>query len=77
MKDIYELIRQREADVERIQRELEALRLSARLLEESDRASAAAPSGNNATTAHSSMQPKPQIAPVAPSSAWASAKQFP
>jgi len=32
MKDIYELIRHKEADLERIQREIDALRLSAKLL---------------------------------------------
>ena len=76
MKDIYELIRQREGDLERIQREIDALRLSAKLLEESGRAPAAA-AASAATTVYSPA-PKPQpTQPVATPTTWASAKQFP
>jgi len=74
MKDIYELIRQKEADLERIQHEVDALRLSAKLLEESGRTPAPAAA---ATTIYSPAS-KPQPAqPVATPTAWASAKQFP
>lgn len=79
MKDIYELIRQKEADLERTQREIEALRLSAKLLEESGRPQPpAAAVASAATTVYSPAPPKPQPAqPVATPAAWASAKQFP
>lgn len=74
MKDIYNLIRQKEADLERIQHEIEALRLSARLLEESDRPTVSAMAAGSAL-GHT-VAPKPQT-PVAAPAAWASAKQFP
>jgi hypothetical protein len=70
MKDIYDVIRQKEADLERIQHEIEALRLSAKLLEDSVRTSAsAAVPMYNAT-------PRP-AQPVSAPAAWATAKQFP
>ena len=70
MKDIYSLIRQKEADLERIQHELEALRLSAKLLEEDLR-----PAANSGapTVVYNASPAKPQGAPAA----WATAKQFP
>jgi hypothetical protein len=72
MKDIYDVIRQKEADLERIQHEIEALRLSAKLLEDSVRTSAsAAVPLYNATPRPSSAQP------VSAPAAWATAKQFP
>lgn len=72
MKDIYDVIRQKESDLERIQREIEALRLSAKLLEDSARTSpSAAVPLYNATPKPSSAQPAPAPA------AWATAKQFP
>jgi hypothetical protein len=74
MKDIYSLIRQKEADLERIQHELEALRLSAKLLEDDSRPSSAA-SSNSATSAYTPT--KPQTTPAATPTAWATAKQFP
>lgn len=76
MKDIYELIRQKEADLERIQREVEALRLSAKLLEESSRTPAAAATAS-ATTIYSPPSKSHQTQPTATPAAWASAKQFP
>ena len=77
MKDINELIRQKEGDLERIQREIEALRLSAKLLEDSGRTPAVANAATAATTVYSPA-PKPQPThPVATPTAWASAKQFP
>src|SRR5437764_10244087 len=75
MKDIYELIRQKEADLDRIQREIDALRLSAKLLEESGRTSTLAASSHS-TPAYAPA-PKPQPPPIAAPTAWASAKQFP
>lgn len=77
MRDIYELIRQKEGDLERIQREIDALRLSVKLLEESGRTPAGASVASAATTVYSPA-PKPQPSqPVATPTAWASAKQFP
>jgi len=76
MKDIQELIRQKEADLERIQREIDALRLSAKLLEESGRTPAVAASAASAATTIYSPTPKPPQ-PTATPAAWASAKQFP
>jgi hypothetical protein len=71
MKDIYEVIRQKEADLERVQREIEALRLSARLLEDNVRPAPAAP-------VYAATQPKPQAPNATPApAAWATAKQFP
>jgi hypothetical protein len=80
MKDIYNLIRQKEGDLERIQHELEALRLSARLLEEDTRPAVATASPSSAASAVFNAPPaKPQTGaqPSATPAAWASAKQFP
>lgn len=77
MKDIYTLIRQKEADVERIQRELEALRLSARLLEEDSRPVATAAASVPTTVYNASPKPQPSATATATPAAWASAKQFP
>jgi len=78
MKDIYELIRQKEADMERIRHELDALRLSAKLLEEDGRPSAS-PNPAVSSPTYATTQPKSPAAaqPAAPPSAWATAKQFP
>lgn len=78
MKDIYSLIRQKEGDLERIQRELEALRLSAKLLEEDTRPTAT-PSPVVPAAVYNPAPAKPQTPGQAPAnpSAWASAKQFP
>ena len=78
MKDIYELIRQKEADIERIRHELDALCLSARLLEENGRPSASPNPAVSAPT-YSATTPKSTVAaqPAASPSAWATAKQFP
>lgn len=79
MKDIYSLIRQKEADLERIQHELEALRLSARLLEEDTRptSATASPSAASAVFNAPSVKPPTGAQPSATPAAWASAKQFP
>jgi len=77
MRDIYELIRQKEGDLERIQREIEALRLSAKLLEENGRTPSSSTTASATTTVYSPAS-KPQPAqPVTTPTAWASAKQFP
>jgi len=74
MKDIYEVIRQKEADLQRIQHEIEALRLSAKLLEDAARPTPAAP----VQVFSAAAATKPQTSTQAPSSnAWATAKQFP
>ena len=79
MKDIHNLIRQKEADLERIQHELEALRLSARLLEEDTRLTAPTTSPSVASAVLNASPAKPQTGtqPSASPAAWASAKQFP
>ena len=81
MKDIYDVIRQKEADLERIERELEALRLSAKLLEESARPVIAAASVSTPPASTPAYNPTPARQstgqPAAAPTAWASAKQFP
>ena len=73
MKDIYDVIRQKEAELERVQREIDALRLSAKLLEDSARVPMPA-----TVPVYSVNQPKPQPStPTAAPASWASAKQFP
>jgi prefoldin subunit 5 len=74
MKDIYEVIRQKEAELQRIQHEIEALRLSAKLLEDAGRPAATAP-----VQVFSPAAAKPQTAtqPAPAANAWATAKQFP
>jgi hypothetical protein len=78
MRDIYEVIRQKEADLERIQHEIDALRLSAKLLEDNSRPAVSASQPLSAPTNVYATTPKPQpTQPVAAPAAWASAKQFP
>jgi|GraSoiStandDraft_5_1057265.scaffolds.fasta_scaffold477486_2 hypothetical protein len=81
MKDIYEVIRQKEADMERIERELEALRLSAKLLEDNSRtvavAASAVPAVSAPTYNTTPSRPASTGQPTATPTAWASAKQFP
>ncbi|HKT25231.1 MAG TPA: hypothetical protein VJR04_11545 [Terriglobales bacterium] len=75
MKDIYEVIRQKEADLQRIQHEIEALRISAKLLEEVGRPVSATPVQVFSAAAGAKPQTSTQPAPSA--NAWATAKQFP
>jgi hypothetical protein len=86
VRDINELIRQRESEtvrlrneIERIQKELEALRLTAKLLDEipepTRSAVSSVPSVTPVYNATSSAQPA--AAPAATPNTWASAKQFP
>jgi hypothetical protein len=81
MKDIYEVIRQKEADMERIERELEALRLSVKLLDDSSRTVAAAASATPTASTQvynpTPSRPASTGQPTATPTAWASAKQFP
>jgi len=73
MKDIYDVIRQKEAELERVQREIDAMRLSAKLLEDTARVSMPA-----TVPVYSAPQSKPQPSnPTAAPVSWASAKQFP
>src|SRR5579872_6390539 len=83
VRDIYELIRQREneiarfqKEVERMQIELEALRLSARLLDDGQPVRAAAPPvAPQVERVAPVIANRPATQPM-PSGAWASAKQF-
>ena len=75
MKDIYEVIRQKEADLQRIQHEIEALRLSAKLLEDAGRTAQPTPVQVFSAAAAAKPQTAPQPTPTP--NAWATAKQFP
>ena len=89
MRDIYELIRQREADVERFekeieraQRELEALRLSAKLLDDNAdavlRPAAVSPTPiTRDGQGYGTTPARPATTPAVTPTPWASAKQFP
>lgn len=90
MRDIYELIRQKETDIgrfekeiERVRKELDALRLAAKLLDEGAEVRtttvAAATVARETQTYGPTPAPRPASAPspAASPSAWASAKQFP
>jgi len=89
VRDIYELIRQRETEIDRfqkeigrIQKELDALRLTAKLLDDANDANrnvaAAVPAAVQEIAAYGVPQVTPAAAPVGQTSgAWASAKQFP
>jgi hypothetical protein len=72
MKDIYDVIRQKESDLERIQREIEALRLSAKLLEDSTRTSP-----QPSVPVYSATSKPSSTQPASAPAAWATAKQFP
>ena len=88
VRDIYELIRQRESEIERFQKEIEraqkemeALRLAARLLDDNSEPrpiSVPAPAIARETPVYNAA---PVTRPAATSAAtptpWASAKQFP
>ncbi len=84
MRDINELIRHREAEtvrlqkeIERVQKELEALRLAAKLLSESgEPLRSVAPAAADAT-GYTTPTTRPSAVPAATPNTWASAKQFP
>jgi hypothetical protein len=82
VRDIYELIRQREADVERFEKEIErahteldALRLAAKLLDEN--AETPRPVAVTAAAASFGTTPVRPTTPAPTPTPWASAKQFP
>ena len=84
MRDIQELIRQREnetvrlqKDIERIQKELEALRLTARLLDDgAEPIRSVAPATPTVAPTYNATPAARPAAPATPNT-WASAKQFP
>jgi hypothetical protein len=79
MKDIYELIRQKENDLERIEKELDALRIAARLLDDAKDQNVRAAAATVSTSYSPAPTPRPQptATPTAAATPWASAKQFP
>ena len=79
MKDIYELIRQKENDLERIEKELDALRIAARVLDDAKDQSVRAAASSVSTSYAPAPTPRPQptATPTAAATPWASAKQFP
>lgn len=80
MRDIYELLSQKEIEYERVQKEVEALRIAAKLLDDSAevRTAAATPSPAARDSQGYAAQPAPHATtPAATPTAWASAKQFP
>jgi hypothetical protein len=86
VRDINELIRQRETEtvrlhneIERIQKELEALRLTAKLLGEIPEPARSVASSVPSVTPVYNAAPsaRPAAAPAATPNTWASAKQFP
>lgn len=85
MRDINELIRHREAEtvrlqkeIERVQKELEALHLTAKLLGESgEPLRSAAPVAAAEATGYTTPTTRPSVVPATTPNTWASAKQFP
>lgn len=80
MKDIYELLSQKEIEYERVQKEVEALRIAVKLLDDSAevRTVAASPSPVARESQGYAAQSAPRATtPAATPTAWASAKQFP
>ena len=80
MKDIYELLSQKEIEYERVQKEVEALRIAVKLLDDSAEARTATGSASPAARDGQgyAAQPAPRATtPAATPTAWASAKQFP
>ena len=88
MRDINELIRHREAEtvrlqreLERIQIELEALRLSAKLLGENETAgdpiATTTPITREAPFYNAAPATRPAVTSAPTTNTWASAKQFP
>ena len=81
MKDIYELLSQKEIEFERVQKEVEALRIAARLLDDSAEVRTAAVTPQAAsrdTQGYAATAATPRATtPAATPTAWASAKQFP
>jgi hypothetical protein len=87
VRDIYELIRQRETeierlhkDIERVQSEVEALRLAAKLLDDSTEAPRPIAVPATPIAREGQGYPAPAVRPATATPTpgpWASAKQFP
>jgi hypothetical protein len=83
MRDIFEVIRQKENELERIQKELDALRLAARLLEDPKDMSARVPAApivtvrEPATAATSPVLRSQTAAAASGQGSWSTVKQFP
>jgi len=80
VKDIYELLSQKEIEFERVQKEVEALRIAAKLLEDSAevRTATVTPQPASRDAQGYAATPAPRATtPAATPTAWASAKQFP
>ena len=80
MKDIYELLTQKEIEFERVQKEVEALRIAAKLLDDSAEVrtatTATAQPASRESQGYATPAPR-ATTPAATPTAWASAKQFP
>ncbi|HWY71212.1 MAG TPA: hypothetical protein VNX88_21280 [Terriglobales bacterium] len=80
MKDIYELLSQKEIEFERVQKEVEALRIAVRLLDDSAEVGTATvtaqPTSRDSQGYAATPAPR-ATTPAATPTAWASAKQFP
>ena len=76
MRDIYELIRQKEAELARLKTEVDALRIAARLLDDAGASVSSAASGTTSPVLSAPPVNRPPAIGSTPS-AWASAKQFP
>lgn len=71
MKNIFDVLRQKESDLQQLQKEVEALRIAARLLaDESD-------SDANRTTARVAMPPPTRVAQATPAAAPATSVREP
>lgn len=80
MKDIYELLSQKEIEFERVQKEVEALRIAAKLLDDSAEVRTATVTPQPAsrdTQGYAATAAPRATTPAATPTAWASAKQFP
>jgi hypothetical protein len=85
MKNVYEVLRQKELELSRLEKEVEALRVAAPLLSDDKEAGAEATSNKPALAANSGSQqplriPQPAIAPPQPARAtgWEdTAKRWP
>jgi hypothetical protein len=80
VKDIYELLSQKEVEFERVQKEVEALRIAVRLLDDSAEVRTATVTAQPAARDSQgyAATPAPRATtPAATPTAWASAKQFP
>lgn len=77
MKDVYEVLREKESQIEELQKEVEALKIAARLLtDESDREPA--PMKPIAAVLANSPAPAPRLKNNGHAASWdATTKQFP